>query len=340
MESDDRGGGRVTSLEHCTADEGGILKVLVTGGAGFIGSHVAEAYARRGDEVTIVDNLSTGRRSNIPQGVEFLELDVRDGATAKLIRDRRFDLINHHAAQIDVRHSVADPRADASINIDGLLNVVEAARAADVGRFVFVSSGGVVYGEPELRPTPETAPKAPLSPYGVTKLTGEQYLHYYHRIHGLEYVALRYANVYGPRQDPRGEAGVIAIFSERIGRGESLTVFGDGEQTRDYIDVRSVVSANLVAGSADLPPAERLDDRGFNVGTGVETSVVGLARLLEAASGRETRLVHAEARAGELRHSSLDAGKLRKLGWAPVTSIEDGIRETYEWIVATTEALG
>lgn len=314
------------------------MKVLVTGGAGFIGSHVAEAYAGRGDEVTIIDNLSTGRRENVPEGVEFMELDIRDEAAARLIRERRFDLVNHHAAQMDVRFSVADPRADASINVDGLLNLLEASRAAGVGRFVFVSSGGVVYGEPEDRPTLETAPKAPLSPYGVTKLVGEQYLYYYHRVHGLDYVALRYANVYGPRQDPRGEAGVVAIFSERIGRGEALTVYGDGEQTRDYVDVRSVVAANLVAGSADLPPAERLDDRGFNVGTAVETSVVGLARLLEAASGLEARLVHAAARPGELRHSSLDAGKLRKLGWSPATSIEDGLRETYEWIVAVTGA--
>lgn len=312
------------------------MKVLVTGGAGFIGSHVAEAYVARGDEVTIVDNLSSGRRSNLPKGVEFLEMDIRDDATAALIRERRFDLINHHAAQIDVRRSVADPRFDASINLDGLLNLVEAAKAAGVGRFVFVSSGGVVYGEPEVRPTPETAPKAPLSPYGVTKLTGEQYLFYYHRIHGLEYAALRYSNVYGPRQDPHGEAGVVAIFSQRIGRGETLTIFGDGAQTRDYVDVGSVVAANLLVGSASLPPAQTLDDRGFNVGTGVETSVIELAGLLQKASGKEGRVVHAEARPGELRHSSLNAGKLRKLGWAPTTTLEEGLRRTYEWIVGTT----
>lgn len=312
------------------------MRVLVTGGAGFIGSHVAEAYLSQGAEVSVIDNLATGKRDNLPDGVDFFELDIRDDRAADLIRERHFDIVSHHAAQADVRHSVADPRFDASVNLDGLLNLLEASRAAGVGRFVFVSSGGVVYGEPEVRPTPESTPKAPLSPYGVTKLTGEQYLHYYHKIHGLDYVALRYSNVYGPRQDPRGEAGVVAIFSERMGRGDSVTVFGDGEQTRDYVDVGSVVAANLLLGSVQLPEAATLDDRGFNVGTGVETSVLELAQLIRRVSGRDGEIVHAEARAGELRNSSLDAGRLRGLGWAPVVSLEDGIRETYEWIVAAT----
>ena len=309
------------------------MRVLVTGGAGFIGSHVADAYLSQGAEVSVIDNLTTGKKSNLSEGVEFFEMDIRDPRAAELIQERRFDIVSHHAAQADVRHSVADPRYDASVNLDGLLNLLEASRAAGVGRFVFVSSGGVVYGEPDVRPTPETAPKAPLSPYGVTKLTGEQYLYYYHRIHGLDYVALRYANVYGPRQDPRGEAGVIAIFSERIGRGDPVTIFGDGVQTRDYVDVKSVVAANLLLGSVRLPDAESLDDRGFNVGTGVETSVLELAQLIQRVSGREGAIIHAEERAGELRHSSLDAGKVRGLGWAPVVTLEDGIRETYEWIV-------
>src|SRR5690606_36351624 len=184
-------------------------RVLVTGGAGFIGSHVAEAYRDRGDRVWIVDDLSSGRASNVPDGVEFRRMDIGDPDLDALFREAGgFDVVNHHAAQIDVRKSVADPRMDARINIDGLLNVLECARRHGVGRFVFVSSGGVVYGEAETRPTPERAPKQPLSPYGVTKLSAEYYLYYYHQVHGLDYAALRYSNVYGPRQDPHGEAGV------------------------------------------------------------------------------------------------------------------------------------
>ncbi|NNF28276.1 MAG: NAD-dependent epimerase/dehydratase family protein, partial [Gemmatimonadetes bacterium] len=220
-------------------------KVLVTGGAGFIASHVAEAYLARGDRVFIVDDLSSGRMENVPEAAEFVEMDVADPALGDLIRQEKFDLINHHAAQIDVRVSVADPAKDARINVMGLINLVEAAREAGTRRVVFVSSGGVVYGEPEEVPTPEGAPKLPLSPYGVSKLTGEYYLHYYKVIQGLEYVALRYSNVYGPRQDPHGEAGVVAIFSTKLLDGEPLAIYGDGEQTRDYVFVRDVVSANM-----------------------------------------------------------------------------------------------
>jgi UDP-glucose 4-epimerase len=262
-------------------------RVLVTGGAGFIGSHVADAYLQRGDEVVILDNLAHGRRENIPSGAEFVELDIRDPGAAKLIRDRRFDLVSHHAAQMDVRVSVADPRFDASVNVDGLLNLLEASREAEVGRFLFVSSGGVVYGEPSVRPTPETAPKLPESPYGVTKLTGEQYLYYYHRVHGMEYAAVRYSNVYGPRQDPHGEAGVVAIFSTKIIENEPVMVFGDGGQTRDYVFVGDVVAANLLLSDQDLPAASSLDERAFNVGTGIETSVNDLAAGLMKAAGRE-----------------------------------------------------
>lgn len=307
-------------------------KVLVTGGAGFIGSHVAEAYLARGYDVTILDNLSSGRRENVPEAADFVEADIRDDRAAELIRDERFDVINHHAAQMDVRVSVANPRLDASINLDGLLNLLEAARKADVSRFVFVSSGGVVYGEPEIRPTPETAPNLPESPYGVTKLAGEQYLYYYHRVHGLSYAALRYSNVYGPRQDPHGEAGVVAIFSTRLKKGEPLTIFGDGQQTRDYVFVRDVVAANMIVSEADLAPASRLDDRAFNVGTGVETSVRELADILSSAAGGNAGIAHAEARPGELLHSSLDAGKIRGLGWKPAVTLEQGLGETYRWI--------
>jgi len=308
-------------------------RVLVTGGAGFIGSHVAEAYRDRGDRVWVVDDLSTGRPSNIPEGVEFRRMDIGDPELGELFREvGGFDIVNHHAAQIDVRKSVADPRADARVNIDGLLNVLECVRRYGAGRVLFVSSGGVVYGEAETRPTPEGAPKQPLSPYGVTKLAAEYYLYYYHQVHGLDYVALRYANVYGPRQNPHGEAGVVALFSNRIRNGEPLTIFGDGEQTRDYVYVGDVVAANLALSEGPLERSVDLDGRAFNVATGQETTVNELARLLMEVTGREVPVQYAEARAGELRHSSLDAGRLRARGWAPSVTLAEGLARTYAFI--------
>lgn len=310
------------------------MKVLLTGGAGFIGGHVAEAHLARRDEVWIVDDLSTGRRSNVPEGAHFLRMDIRDEALKDVFREAGgFDIVNHHAAQIDVRVSVNDPRRDAGINVDGLLNVLDLAVKNDVSRFVFVSSGGVVYGEPDLIPTPETAPKLPLSPYGVTKLAAEFYLHYYHRIHGLDYVALRYSNVYGPRQDPHGEAGVVAIFSRRIMGGEALTVYGDGEQTRDYVYVGDVARANIFVCDAALEPADGLDDRAFNVGTGNETSVNDLARELQGVAGREVAVNRAAARPGELQRSCLDTSRLEARGWRVDTTLSEGLAKTYTHIV-------
>jgi UDP-glucose 4-epimerase len=309
------------------------MNVLVTGGAGFIGSHVADAYLARGDRVWIVDDLSSGRQSNVPAGAEFVRMDIRDpGLTDVFAAAGGFDLVNHHAAQIDVRSSVTDPRRDASINVDGLLNVVESARKHGTRRVVFVSSGGVVYGEPGERPTRESAPKQPLSPYGVTKLAAEFYLHYYHHIHGLDYVALRYANVFGPRQDPHGEAGVVAIFSQRILAGEPLTVFGDGEQTRDYVYVGDVVRANLILGDAPLGQAGSLDAHAFNIGTGVETSVNRLAEELQNVAGRMVGIQRAEARAGELRHSCLDTRRAGEFGWTPRATLAEGLRATFTFI--------
>ncbi|MBI4538690.1 MAG: NAD-dependent epimerase/dehydratase family protein [Gemmatimonadetes bacterium] len=312
-------------------------RVLVTGGAGFIGSHVADAYLARGDEVWVVDNLSTGKRQNVPGLAHFVELDIGDPALATLFREARFTLVNHHAAQIDVRVSVADPVLDARINTLGLLNLLEAARAYRVRRIVYISSGGVVYGEPEQRPTPEAAPKLPLSPYGVSKLAAEQYLYYYRRVHGLEYVALRYGNVYGPRQDPRGEAGVVAIFCERLLRGEPLTIYGDGEQTRDYVFVEDVVAANLLASDLAVPEPADLDAVAFNVGTRVETTVNRLADLLEAIAKRRTGRLHAAPRAGELRHSALRGDRLRARGWRPRVTLEEGLRRTFESVAGTGE---
>lgn len=308
----------------------------MTGGAGFIGSHVADAYLEAGDDVWIVDDLSSGRRANLPDGARFVELDIRDDEIRNLFREVRFDLVNHHAAQIDVRVSVLDPRKDASINVTGLLNLTEAAIEVGTRRFIYVSSGGVVYGEPERIPTPEDAPKLPRSPYGVTKLAGEHYLYYYRKVRGLEYVALRYANVFGPRQDPHGEAGVVAIFCNRLLRGEALTIFGDGEQTRDYVFVRDVVSANMLASVMDLDGGDGLDARAFNVGTGVGTSVNRLADALEAIAGSAPGRERRPERPGELRHSTLDASWLRARGWAPAYTLEQGLTETYEHIARQT----
>jgi UDP-glucose 4-epimerase len=290
-------------------------RVLVTGGAGFIGSHVAEAYLQRGDKVWIVDDLSSGRKPNIPSGATFVETSIADDAVAKLFDEvGGFDIVNHHAAQMDVRTSVENPRFDAHINVDGFLNVMECACRHKTRRILFVSSGGVVYGEPDVRPTPETAPKGPLSPYGVTKLTAEYYLNYYRVVHGLEYAALRYSNVYGPRQNPHGEAGVVAIFASKLREKKPLTIYGDGEQTRDYVYIADVVAANMLLSDAVLPPGGDLDQRAFNVGTGKETSVNELAKTLIDASGNQVSVHHAAERRGELRHSSLDTSRLQALG--------------------------
>lgn len=307
------------------------MNVLVTGGAGFIGSHVAEAYLRRGDRVVVLDDLRRGRREHVPPGAELVVADIASPEAARLLREGRFDVWNHHAAQVNVRHSVADPREDARCNVDGLLNLIQAAVEGGVRRVLFASSGGAIYGEAACRPTPETAPKVPESPYGVSKLAGEHYLFAYHRMVGLDYVALRYSNVFGPRQDPEGEAGVVAIFGDRLRRGVALEIFGDGEQTRDYIFVADVVAANLILTDVPLPPGRSVDDRAFNVGTGRETTVNDLAawsrRCVPSAVVR-----HGPPRPGEVRHSALDATKLRSLGWEPVVSLEEGLERTWVWL--------
>jgi UDP-glucose 4-epimerase len=311
-------------------------KVLVTGGAGFIGSHVAEAYLSRGDRVWIVDDLSSGKEENLPPGAEFVQIDIAGGYVETLFRAvGGFDVVNHHAAQIDVRVSVNDPRRDAWINIDGFLNVLECSRRFGAGRFLFVSSGGVVYGEPQEIPTRETAAKLPLSPYGVSKLTAEHYLFAAHRLHGLDYVALRYANVFGPRQDPHGEAGVVAIFANRVLAGEPVTVFGDGLQTRDYVYVGDVAAANMLLSDVALPSPRALDDRAFHVGTALETNVLQLAAGVMEAGGREVAIEHRAARAGEVQRSSLNTMKLRALGWQPEVGVGEGLARTVGHIAAS-----
>jgi len=309
-------------------------RVLVTGGAGFVGSHVADAYLAAGDDVTVLDDLSTGRRENVPRGVRLVQADIRSPEARELVARGGFSLVNHHAAQMDVRRSVADPLFDAAVNVIGLLNVLEGARAGRVGRMVFASSGGVVYGEHGPFPLVETAPKLPVSPYGTAKLASEYYLATYARLFGLEVVALRYSNVYGPRQRADGEAGVVAIFGRRLLRGEPLTIFGDGEQTRDMVYVKDVAAANLAASARPITPgADGIDGSAFNVGTGVETSVNRLAELLAAAAGRRLVANHAPARPGELQRSVLAVDQAaRALEWRPRTALAQGLRETLQFL--------
>ncbi len=312
--------------------------VLVTGGAGFIGSHVAERYLTRGYSVTVVDNLSSGKRENVPDGAELVEMDIGEAGLRNLFKEKGgFEVVNHHAAQIDVRVSVSEPRVDAGVNVMGLLNVVEGALEFGVRRFVFVSSGGVVYGDAEERPISETAPKRPSSPYGVSKLVGEYYLRCFHQLHGLDYVALRYSNVYGPRQDPHGEAGVVAIFSSRLRDGRPLTVFGDGEQTRDYVYIDDVVEANMTLSDVVIDGGIGLNDRAFNVATGSETSVNALAAILMETSGREVPIERAPARPGELEWNSLRCDKLMAIGWEAAVDIKEGLTRTYKALAGITD---
>ena len=315
-------------------------RALVTGGAGFIGSHVADVLLANGFDVTIIDNLASGTRDQVPARATFHELDITDEGAAELVRESGFDVICHLAAQIDVRKSVADPAFDARVNIGGTLNLLEAMRQAGKRstRFVFSSTGGAVYGDLVLPPSPEESPKDPQSPYGTAKLSVEYYLGYYARVHGLETVSLRYANVYGPRQDPHGEAGVVAIFCNRLLDGTPLTIFGDGRQTRDYVYVADVARANLLAATRPLPAIGALDARAFNIGTTLETTVVELARLLREIAGVSIEATHAPERPGEQRRSAVDVRKAQRiLGWQPKVSLRDGLTETYRYFAARRE---
>ncbi len=307
--------------------------VLVTGGAGFIGSHVAEAYLAAGYTVTVLDDLSSGRPANVPQGADFLQADVRSPEVRQLLATGAFEILNHHAAQMDVRCSVADPVADASVNVLGLLNLLQGAQAGRVRRVILASSGGTVYAEAAALPIEETAPKLPVSPYGVAKLASEHYLAMFARLYGIEAVALRYSNVYGPRQNPRGEAGVVAIFARALLAGRPLVVYGDGEQTRDMVYVADVAAASIAASQCLRPPLNDIDGCAYNIGTGVETSVNQLAALIAEAAGRTCGIRHAPARLGEIRRNALTPNKAtRDLRWRPATALVDGLRATVEWV--------
>lgn len=307
-------------------------RVLVAGGAGFIGSHVVEAYAAAGWAVEVLDDLSTGRAANVPPGIPLHRLDIRTPEARQQVAAGRYDLLVVQAAQVDVRISVRDPLRDTDINVMGLVNALEGAAAGKVRRVVFASSGGVLYGEARQVPTPESAEKRPVSPYGVSKLAGEHALRVLGALRGFEAVALRYANVFGPRQDPNGEAGVMSIFVGRALRGEPLTIFGDGRQTRDYVFVGDVARANLLAGTCDLPPGEGHDAIAYNIGTGVERSVLDLVTAVGRAVGSTPKVAHAPARAGELDRSVLDASRARAvLGWTPATRFEEGLAALVDW---------
>ncbi len=315
-------------------------RALVTGGAGFIGSHVVDLLASEGYAVTILDDFSSGKEANVNPAATVVRASIADPAARALVKDGRFDVLCHLAAQIDVRRSVADPAYDAAINIGGTLNLLEGVRdSGHATRVIFSSSGGAQYGDLVPTPTPETADKDPASPYGITKLAAEYYLSYYARIHGMDTVSLRYSNVYGPRQDPHGEAGVVAIFCGRLLDGTPLTVFGDGGQTRDYVFAGDVARANLLAAEATLPAPSRLDDRGFNVGTGVETSVLELAQVLQRVAGATGTVQHAPARPGEQRRSCISPAKAGQvLGWTPAMPLADGLRATYDYFAARRTA--
>lgn len=303
--------------------------VLVTGGAGFIGSHLADAFQSAGHRVLVLDDLSSGKPENVPEGTELHVLDIRSAEAAALVEREAPDLLVHQAAQMDVRRSVADPVHDADVNLRGFLNLLEAARRGGTRRVLFASTGGAIYGEQDTHPATEDHPARPVSPYGVAKLAGERYLYYYHHEHGFDVTCLRYANVYGERQNPHGEAGVVAIFLNRLLAGEPVTINGDGLQTRDYVHVSDVVRANLAAaGGQGGEPGFRV----YNVGTGVETNVVELYEGLAAAVGSDQRAEHGPAKSGEQRRSSVDASRLhRDLEVPEPISLAEGFRRTGRW---------
>ena len=318
------------------------MKILVTGGAGFIGSHIVDALVAAGHAVAVLDDLSSGSRDNLPADVPLHVADIVDAAAVgRVVAAERPDAICHQAAQMSVSRSVREPLFDAQVNCIGLINVLDAAVRTGCGRFVFASSGGVLYGD-VTAPAPESTPANPVSPYGITKWVGERYLKFYAEEHGLTAVALRYSNVYGPRQNPHGEAGVVAIFCKKLLAGEPATINGDGRYIRDYVYGPDVARANLIALTADLPAVQPRTLTSLNIGTGIGTDVNELeARLREAlahvlaARGRTTTLPaprHGPARPGDLRSNLVDAARARELlGWTPAVGFADGLARTATW---------
>jgi len=302
------------------------LKVLITGGAGFIGSNVADGLLEKSYEVIIIDDLSNGKKENIPEQAKFYKCDIRDKKIHSILKSEKPDIVIHNAAQLSVRISVENPLMDADINIIGGLNVINACNAYNVKKIIFASSGGTVYGEQKYFPADEKHPTNPISPYGVAKLATENYLYYFYKTYGLKYISLRYGNIYGPRQDPYGEAGVVAIFSSKILKGKNPTINGDGLQTRDYVYVGDAVSANLKAIESNFVGP-------LNIGTAKETNVVELFKILKEVSGKDDiEEVHGPPKEGEQRRCQLSYELAKKvLGWQPEVSIEEGLKLTYNW---------
>jgi UDP-glucose 4-epimerase len=298
------------------------VKIVVTGGAGFIASHIVDAYLEAGHEVHIVDDFSTGQKANVNSKATLHRVDIAENEAAQLIGQIKPDVLSHHAAQMDVRHSVADPTFDARVNILGFINLLEAAKNSGVKKVIFASSGGAVYGEQEVFPAAESHPTHPASPYGVSKRAGELYLSYYHQAFGLPYIALRYANVYGPRQSTKGEAGVVAIFISQLLAEKPPTINGDGKQTRDYVFVGDVVKANVAA-------LETSHLGGINIGTGRETDVVTLCRMLQQRADSKVEALYGPAKTGEQMRSCLDISlAARVLDWRPNIGLEEGLTQT------------
>ncbi|HJS65928.1 MAG TPA: NAD-dependent epimerase/dehydratase family protein [Nitrospiraceae bacterium] len=304
---------------------GACMKVLVTGGAGFIGSHLVDRLIQEGHEVVVVDNLSTGKRRNLNRAARFFKLDIQSWRLERVFRNERPNVVMHLAAQMDVRKSVEDPVFDAQVNVLGTLNVLQQAVRHGVRKVVFSSSGGAIYGEQEIYPAPESHVTRPLSPYGISKLCGEQYLSYYQRVSGLQVVNLRYANVYGPRQDPDGEAGVVAIFIQKLLNNEQAIVNGNGRQTRDFVYVEDVVEANLAVMGQETQGT-------FNVGTGEETSINDVLRILVGHTNSTCKELHGPAKHGEQVRSVIDASKIRQeLSWEPRTELSEGLKRTIDY---------
>ncbi|MDD5043535.1 MAG: NAD-dependent epimerase/dehydratase family protein [Patescibacteria group bacterium] len=301
-------------------------RVLVTGGAGFVGSHLVDALIKKDFKVVAVDDLSTGKKSNLNPRAKFYKLDISGPKLENVFKKEKPDYVFHYAAQMDVRKSVADPLFDARVNILGGLNVIANAQKYKIKKIIFASSGGAVYGESSLLPTPESAPTNPVCPYGVSKLAAEKYLCYFWKQFGIPYVALRFANIYGPRQRSDGEAGVVAIFISKILQGEQPIINGDGRQTRDYVYIDDVVKASLVA-------LKKSAAGSYNIGTGRETDVNKIFKLIAKNFAYPVKVIRGPAKPGEQRRSVLDARKIKKeLGWSPRISIEEGIKKTAEWI--------
>lgn len=302
------------------------MKVLVTGGAGFIGSNIVDLLIDEGYEVVIVDNLSSGKEENINKKARFYKIDIQDQELESVFREEAPDYVSHHAAQKDVRVSVNDPIYDAKINILGTLNILQNCVKYGVKKIVFASTGGAIYGEQDIFPAPETHPARPISPYGITKLVAEHYMFYYKTVHGLDYVSLRYSNVYGPRQDPYGEAGVVAIFIQKMSNGEPLVIYGDGEQTRDFVYVGDVAKANVMA--IENSAGENV----LNIGTGIETSVNQLFDSLKEIIHPSIEKKYASARQGEQKRSVIDSALARRsLKWQPEVAMMDGLTRTFKY---------